>query len=87
MQTGQPGGLEMKHLRTILTAVLFVVMGTVSAFADVVFVPKVIQHAKWYIVAALVIIIIAISFLRASIRRRREKNESEIEYERNEKKN
>ena len=87
MQTGQPGGLKMKHLRTILTAVLFVVMGTVSALADVVLVPKVIQHAKWYIVAALVIIIIAISFLRASIRRRREKNESEIEYERNEKKN
>ena len=72
----------MKRLRALLITALIIVLGTSTAFADIVSIPRMVYNAKWYIVAAIVVLIIVISLLRSAIRRRSEKNEAEMEYNR-----
>ena len=71
----------MKRFRALLIAALIIAMGTVSAFADIVPIDRALYRAKWYIVAAIVIIIAAIVFLRSAIRRKAEKSKAELDYE------
>ena len=70
----------MKRLRALLITALIIVLGTSTAFADIVSIPRMVYNAKWYIVAAIVVLIIVISLLRSAIRRRSEKNEAEISF-------
>ena len=70
----------MKLLRSILITALIIVLGTATAFADIASFPPEGSNAKWYIIAAIVIIIIAVSLLRSAIKKKAEKTEAELKY-------
>ena len=71
----------MRRLRTLLAAVFIVAMGTATAFADIVSIPRMVYNAKWYILAAVIVIIVVVGLLRSAIRRRAEKSEAELDHE------
>ena len=70
----------MKRFRALPITALIIILGTSTAFADIVSIDRTLYHAKWYIAAAVVVIIIAIVLLMSVIKKRAEKTEDEVRF-------
>ena len=61
----------MKRFRIFAAALLMIVLGTSAAFADVISIPVLlVRSGALYIIIAIIVLIIALTLLRRSIRKR-----------------
>ena len=61
----------MKRFRILLAALLLIVLGTATAFADITPLPVLlVRSGALYVIIAIVVIIVALVLLRRSVRRR-----------------